>query len=266
MWSNTTAVEPSAACFAGLALLSALIYVRSRAGTALFLLMVTAAFACQFRPESSMCLAVIGLTVLFFAGEELKRGRFYLALSLLFILIIPHLAHLYAVKDMGWGSSGPKFSFDFLEGNLKANALFYLKNVRFPVTFTVLFFLGCCWGKGRGEEWEDIPSVRENRGVILVSSFLGNLYSVLRGKLRLRRGCSLCPALIHAAGAACRKRQRIDRPAFWQAIQAYADSHRHGDYFFLSAVFTVCQGNHPGGMGGALRSSLCAGNGERGAG
>jgi hypothetical protein len=151
MWSNTTAVEPSAACFAGLALLSALIYVRSRAGTALFLLMVTAAFACQFRPESSMCLGVIGLAVLFFAGEELKRGRFYLALSLLFILIIPHLAHLYAVKDMGWGSSGPKFSFDFLQGNLKANALFYLKNVRFPVMFTVLFFLGLLLGGREGE-------------------------------------------------------------------------------------------------------------------
>jgi hypothetical protein len=152
MWSNTVAVEPSAACFTGLALLSALVYVRSRAGTALFLLTVAAAFACQFRPESIMCLAVIGLAVLFFAGEELKRGRFYLALSLFFILIIPHLVHLYAVKDMGWGSSGPKFSFDYLEGNLKANALFYLKNVRFPVMFTVLFVLGLLLGGRAGEK------------------------------------------------------------------------------------------------------------------
>jgi hypothetical protein len=151
MWSNTTAVEPSAACFVGLALLTALIYVRSRAGSALFLMMVMAAFACQFRPESIMCLGVIGLAVLFFAGEELKRGRFYLALSVLFILIIPHLVHLYAVKDMGWGSAGPKFSFDFLQGNLKVNALFYLKNVRFPVTFTALFFLGLLLGGRAGK-------------------------------------------------------------------------------------------------------------------
>lgn len=151
MWSNTAAVEPSAACFTSLALLTALIYVRSRAGTALFLLMVTAAFAIQFRPESIMSLAVIGLAVLFFAGEELKRDRFYCALSLFFILIIPHLVHLYAVKDMGWGSSGPKFSFDYLDGNLKVNALFYLKNVRFPVMFTVLFFLGLLLGGRKGE-------------------------------------------------------------------------------------------------------------------
>ena len=151
MWSNTTAVEPSAACFTGLALLTALIYVRSRAGSALFLLMVMAVFACQFRPESIMSLAVIGLAVLLFAPEELKRGRLYLALALFFILIIPHLAHLYAVKDMGWGSSGPKFSFDYLAGNFKVNALFYLKNVRFPVVFTVLLFLGLLLGSREGE-------------------------------------------------------------------------------------------------------------------
>ena len=59
-------------------------------------------------------------------------GSVYLLLALFFLLIIPHLAHLWAVKDIGWGSSGPKFSTDFFKGNVKANGLFYLKNVRFP--------------------------------------------------------------------------------------------------------------------------------------
>ena len=151
MWSNTTAVEPSAALFPGLALLSALIFVRSRETTALFLLAVMTAFAVQFRPESIMFLAVIGLVVLLWGRYALKRGEFYLLLAIFFILIIPHLVHLYSVKDMGWGSTGPKFSTEYFKGNFKANALFYLKNIRFPLVFTLLFGLGIVLKAGKGE-------------------------------------------------------------------------------------------------------------------
>lgn len=142
MWSNTTAVEPSAAFFTALAFLCVLIYIRGGENKSLFLLAVMAAFAVQFRPESIMCLAVIGLAIIFWARGELKKGEFYLALSLFFILIIPHLVHLYAVRNIGWGTSGPKFSLDFMEGNLKVNTLFYLKNLRFPLLYTVFFILG----------------------------------------------------------------------------------------------------------------------------
>ena len=151
MWSNTTAVEPSAALFPGLALLSALILVRSRETTALYLLAVMTAFAVQFRPESIMFLAVVGLVVLFWNSATLKRGEFYLFLAIFCVLIIPHLVHLYSVKDMGWGSSGPKFSTDYLKGNFKANALFYLKNIRFPLLFTILFGLGIVLKAGKGD-------------------------------------------------------------------------------------------------------------------
>ena len=142
MWSNTTAVEPSAALFPGLALLSTLIFVKSRETKSLYLMAVVAAFAVQFRPESIMFLGIIGLVILLWARDELKRGEFYLLLSIFFVLIVPHLVHLYAVKDIGWGSSGPKFSFNYFKGNFKANSLFYLKNIRFPVLFTLLFMLG----------------------------------------------------------------------------------------------------------------------------
>ena len=171
MWSNTTAVEPSAAFFPALALLCALMYIRTRESTSLFLLAVVAAFAVQFRPESIMCLSVIGLAVLFWARGELKRGVFYLAVSLAFILIIPHLVHLYAVRDMGWGSSGPKFSPDFLEGNLRVNALFYLKNVRFPLLYSIFFMLGLLLQGGKQDTWWKTFFIYE-KALILVWFFL----------------------------------------------------------------------------------------------
>jgi len=168
MWSNTTAVEPSAALFPGLALLCALMYVRSRETTALVLLAVTTAFAVQFRPESIMFLAVIGLVVLLWSGSVLKRGEFYLLFAIFFILIIPHLIHLYSVKDVGWGSAGPKFSTEYFKGNFKANALFYLKNIRFPLLFTLLFGLGIVLKAGKGES---LQSTFHLRGKLVILSW-----------------------------------------------------------------------------------------------
>ena len=151
IWSNTTAVEPSAALFPGMALATSLIAVRVREVKALFLLAVVAAFAIQFRPESIMFLSVIGVVILIWGRGELKKGEFYLLVALFFLLIIPHLVHLFSVKEMGWGSSGPKFSFEYFKGNIKANGLFYLKNVRFPLLFTILFTLGLTLGRIREE-------------------------------------------------------------------------------------------------------------------
>jgi len=170
MWANTTAVEPSAALFPGLALLSALIFVRSRENTALWLLAVMTAFAVQFRPESIMLLMVIGLVVLFWGSYTLRRGEFYLLLAIFFILMIPHLVHLYSFKDAGWGSSGPKFSTEYFKGNFKANALFYLKNIRFPLLFTVLFGLGIVLKAGKGDR---VPTTFHLRAkLVLLSWFL----------------------------------------------------------------------------------------------
>ncbi|MEE9165795.1 MAG: glycosyltransferase family 39 protein, partial [Nitrospinota bacterium] len=94
MWSNTTAVEPGAALFAGLTLLGFLIYLQSRELKSLYLAAVTAAFAAQFRMDSIMILGVAGLAMLLWDRERLKKGDFYLLLSIFFILIIPHLVHI----------------------------------------------------------------------------------------------------------------------------------------------------------------------------
>ncbi len=142
IWSNTVAVEPSAAFFPALSVLCTLFFLRVRTNTAFFLAAVMTAFSVQFRPEAAMICLVSGLLFIFWGRDELKQGRFYLIASVFFVLVIPHLVNLYAVKDLGWGSSGPKFSFDYFQGNIKVNSLFYLRNTRFPAVFTILFFLG----------------------------------------------------------------------------------------------------------------------------
>ena len=142
IWSNTVAVEPSAAFFPALALLCHLLFIRTGALSALFLAVSVTGFAVQFRPESVMICIVISLLYVLLGRKELKKSRFYPVASILFILLIPLAAHLFAVKNMGWGSSGPKFSLDFFEGNFKVNALFYIRNTRFPAVFTILFFAG----------------------------------------------------------------------------------------------------------------------------
>ncbi len=142
IWSNTVAVEPATAFFAALTILGTLVFLKTRARAALFLTVVVSAFAIQFRPESILIGVVVIMLLVFFGRDEFKKGSFYLIASLFFVLVIPHLVHLYAVKDLGWGGSGPKLSLDYFEGNFKVNALFYIRNMRFPLIFTILFFLG----------------------------------------------------------------------------------------------------------------------------
>ena len=149
-WSNTTAVEPSAAFFAGAALCSALIFLKYRTTPSLFLAVVVTAFAAQFRPESVMIVGVVGLAILLYGWEELKKGRFWFCAALFFVLIIPHIIHLYAVRDVGWGNTGPKFSLMYFQGNFRSNFLHYVKNKQFPILVTILFLLGVFLKTGSG--------------------------------------------------------------------------------------------------------------------
>ncbi|MCX8044544.1 MAG: hypothetical protein N3B18_10525 [Desulfobacterota bacterium] len=143
IWSNTVAAEPAAATWAAVSVLSALLFVRFRQNILLFLYVLITAYAIQFRPESIMICIVTCLLFALEAPAEFRKLRLYVAFSFLFALIVPHCAHLFAVRSMTWGATGPKFSFDFfLSGNFRVNSLFYLLNLRFPLLFTVLFFLG----------------------------------------------------------------------------------------------------------------------------
>ncbi len=142
-WSNTTAAEPSAALFAGLALLSVIYFARNPGKKTLFLAAVLLPFAFQFRAESILILLPAGLTVVLLSPRELGKKRSYLFLLLLMTLALPHLIQVYAVKGEGWGApGGVKFALTYLKQNFPVNAMFYLKNHRFPLLVALLFFLG----------------------------------------------------------------------------------------------------------------------------
>jgi len=160
MWSNSVTVEPSAILFSGLAILSTLIFINTNDIKSLFLTLVILAFAIQIRSESILTLAMPALIILLFSKNELKKGRFYLLVSIFFLLLIPHLIHLYAVKGESWGATGPKLSTHYFEDNFKSNTLFYLKNIRFPLIFTILFGIGILFNQG-GEGWKKHNKKRE---------------------------------------------------------------------------------------------------------
>jgi hypothetical protein len=143
-WSNTAAVEPSAAFFTGLALLAVILFVQNPGMRTLFLAAVFLPFAFQFRPESGMIVLPAGLLIMFMAPRELTKARFYGGLLLLIALSVPHFIHLYAVRQEGWGASGAvsKFALQYVEANFRANFWFYVKDRRFPPLFTLLFLGG----------------------------------------------------------------------------------------------------------------------------
>jgi len=152
-WSNTVAAEPSAAFCAAAALCSMLFFLKNRDTRSLFLAAVVCAFAVQFRPESLMIVAVAGFSLLLLGPDEFKKDRLYLCMALFFVLIIPHFVHLYAVKDVGWGASGPKFSTQYFQGNFRSNFLHYVRNQQYPLLFTILFVLGVILREGAAKAY-----------------------------------------------------------------------------------------------------------------
>ena len=57
-------------------------------------------------------------------------------------LVAIHLAHLFAIRNVEWGTVGPRFSVRYLPENLRVNGLFYLYDERFPVVFSLLAIAG----------------------------------------------------------------------------------------------------------------------------
>lgn len=141
-WFNTCAVEPSTTFFASLTILTALIYIKNKQPVNLFLCTTVAAFAFSFRPESFLIVIVIGLIFLFKDIGVLKRKELYLCGSLILVLSLGILLHIYATRNQSWGASGAKFSLEYFKNNFRTNSLFYLNNKMFPVLFTALAAVG----------------------------------------------------------------------------------------------------------------------------
>ena len=142
LWSATAAVEPSASLAAVLALVCAA-YYSSRGGVAaLCALAVVAAYAIQFRPESILILPVSVLIAWPRLRLEAGQPRVWGAVLLFLALASVHVAHLYAVRHVDWGTSQARFSLGYVPGNLAVNGWFYLRDERFPALFTLLAAVG----------------------------------------------------------------------------------------------------------------------------
>lgn len=149
LWGATVAVEPGAAAFAGLAVCAWLLFLREKTlATGLFAAS-SLAFAVQWRPESGLLVPLIALALLTERLDHFRDRRLYAAGLLALFLLLPHLAHLWAVRGEGWGSAeAGKFAWQYVGPNLRTNAGFYVEGREYPVLFTVLALLGL-FGAGR---------------------------------------------------------------------------------------------------------------------
>jgi hypothetical protein len=142
IWSATAAVEPSASLAAVLALVCAAYYANSGGAPALAAFAVCAAYAIQFRPESVLVLPVAGLLAWPRLQAELREPRGWWAGLLFLALASVHIAHLFAVRHIDWGTTQARFSLAYVPGNLRVNGGFYLADERFPLVFTLLALFG----------------------------------------------------------------------------------------------------------------------------
>jgi hypothetical protein len=150
LWGATIAAEPAAASFAALGVGAFVLFCRKPqwrtglfAGSAL-------AFACQFRPESGLVLGVAAVIVLVLARDLLKARALWATGLLILVLLLPHLVHLWSVRQEPWGvSEGPKFSLQHAKANLDPNVKYYVSGHDFPRLFTALALLGLLHPGGR---------------------------------------------------------------------------------------------------------------------
>jgi hypothetical protein len=141
-WAHTTAAEPTAALGGAVAVLAALAFARQRTTIALFWTAAATAFGAQMRPEGLLVGVVVALILLTSAPLEIRGRRLWTAALFGVALIAVHLAHLAAVRNEGWGASGPRFSTMYLAPNLDVNGGFFLGDPRFPVLYTCLAIAG----------------------------------------------------------------------------------------------------------------------------
>jgi hypothetical protein len=114
---------------------------------------ISSAYAVQFRPESILILPIAGALAWPRLRNDLAVPRgWWLAVAGLALMAV-HIAHLFAVRDAGWGTDAPRFSLGYLSGNLRVNGRFYLFDERFPVAVTLLAALGVWSNRAAREQW-----------------------------------------------------------------------------------------------------------------
>lgn len=141
-WFNTTAAEPAAALFAGLALLLNLWYAKTENLRVGFTAVFVTAFAAYFRPESPLVVPLSLLSFLLIRPALVKKLEFYSLGLLLLFLLLPEFAHHAAVKMEDWGTTGDKFAIPLFDQNFPTNFYYYWNNTHFPLAISLLGLAG----------------------------------------------------------------------------------------------------------------------------
>jgi hypothetical protein len=142
MWSATAAVEPSASLACALALLCAAAYVRAGGPWRAAALVISSAYAIQFRPESILIVPIAGALAWPRLRDDLAVPQgWWLAVGGLALTAV-HVAHLFAVRHVAWGTDAPRFSLRYVAENLRVNGAFYVFDERFPAVVSLLAVLG----------------------------------------------------------------------------------------------------------------------------
>lgn len=142
LWGATVAVEPGAAAFGAVGIGAWIYFCKKPSWTSGFFGASALAFASQFRPESGLVLVVAVVAMLLLAPELLRRREAYGSAVLLFLLLVPHFAHMWSVRHEKWGSTEAKFSMEHVVPNLETNAAYYVKGEDFPAFFALAALIG----------------------------------------------------------------------------------------------------------------------------
>jgi hypothetical protein len=95
---------------------------------------------------------VVGLLLWQRARDELQQPRLWWVGLLFLVLIAVHSAHVFAVRNEGWGTSDARLSLRYVADNFAVNGRFYIADERFPVVLTLFAFAGLAArhvGRGR---------------------------------------------------------------------------------------------------------------------
>lgn len=144
-WTNTAAAEPSAALWTAVALLAAVHFTAIRTRSALIWMIVVAAFAMTFRPESILIAPLLLITLALRAPSALAATSTWWGVAGGAVLCLPSVLHLASVRNESWGAPGARFSLAYVSSNLPANTWFYLGNDdRFPALIAAAAVIGLC--------------------------------------------------------------------------------------------------------------------------
>lgn len=149
LWSATAAAEPSASLACALALAAAAYFTVARSTLALVLTAVATAYAIQFRPESALIGPAIALLLWQRSRDELTGVRLWGAGAVFLALAAVHFAHLFAVRNEGWGTADARLSLDYVAPNFAVNGRFYVVDERFPVVVTLLALASLAVANGK---------------------------------------------------------------------------------------------------------------------